>query len=61
VLRFPESELPDVVYLEQMLTAVYLSRPEDSAHYRDVLNLLAAQAVDLNATPATLERLLIEA
>jgi hypothetical protein len=44
-----------------MLTAVYLSRPEDSAHYRDVLNLLAAQAVDLNATPATLERLLTEA
>jgi transcriptional regulator with XRE-family HTH domain len=61
VLRFRESELPDVVYLEQMLTAVYLSRPEVSAHYRDVLNLLAAQAVDLNATTATLERLLTEA
>lgn len=60
VLRFRESELPDVVYLEQMLTAVYLSRPEDSARYRDVLNLLAAQAMDLDATTATLERLLDE-
>jgi transcriptional regulator with XRE-family HTH domain len=57
MLRFHESELPDVVYLEQMLTAVYLSRPEDSAHYREVLNLLAAQAGDLSATTATLERL----
>jgi transcriptional regulator with XRE-family HTH domain len=60
VLRFSESELPDIVYLEQMRTAVYLSRPEDSAHYRDVLNRLAAQAGDLTATTATLERLLNE-
>ena len=60
LLRFRESELPDVVYLEQMLTAVYLSRPEDTAHYRDVLNLLAAQAGDLDATTATLGRLLDE-
>jgi transcriptional regulator with XRE-family HTH domain len=60
VLRFSESELPDVVYLEQMLTAVYLSRQEDSAHYREVLNRLTTQAGDLNATTATLERLLQE-
>ena len=61
VLRFGESELPDVVYLEQMLTAVYLSRPEDSAHYRDVLNRLTTQAGDLDATTATLELLLQDA
>jgi transcriptional regulator with XRE-family HTH domain len=61
LLRFPQSELPDVVYLEQVLTAVYLSRPEDSAHYRDVLNRLAAQAGDLNATAATLKWVLDEA
>jgi transcriptional regulator with XRE-family HTH domain len=58
LLRFPQSELPDVVYLEQMLTSVYLNRPEDSAHYRDVLNRLAAQAGDLDAATAALERLL---
>jgi transcriptional regulator with XRE-family HTH domain len=57
VLRFSESELPDVVYLEQMLTAVYLNRQEDSAHYREVLNRLTTQAGDLDATTATLERL----
>jgi transcriptional regulator with XRE-family HTH domain len=58
VLRFRESELPDVVYLEQMLTAVYLSRPEDTARYRDILNRLATQSGRLDETTATLERLL---
>ena len=41
-------------------SAVYMSRPEDSAHCRDVLNRLAAQAGDLKATMATLERVLGE-
>jgi transcriptional regulator with XRE-family HTH domain len=50
MLRFSESELPDVVYLEPLLTAVYLSKPEDSARYRDVLDHLAAQAEDLGAS-----------
>ena len=58
MLRFGESELPDVVYLEQMLTAVYLTRPGDTAHYLDVLNRLAAQAEGFDATAATLERIL---
>jgi hypothetical protein len=40
-----------------MLTAVYLNRQEDSAHYREVLNRLTTQAGDLDATTATLERL----
>ena len=44
--------------LEQMLTAVYLTRPGDSAHYRDVLNRLAAQASDIGETTASLERFL---
>jgi transcriptional regulator with XRE-family HTH domain len=57
LLRFSESELPDVMYLEQLLTAVYLSRPGDSACYRDVLDRLATQAQDLGASAATLERI----
>jgi len=57
MLRFSEADLPDVVYLEQMLTAVYLSRHGDSACYRDVLDGLAAQAEDPRASSATLERI----
>lgn len=50
MLRFRESELPDVVYLEPLLTAVYLSKPEDIACYRDVLDCLATQAEDLGTS-----------
>ena len=55
MLRFSEAELPDVVYLEQLLTAVYLSKPGDSACYRDVLDRLAAEAEDPGGSAATLE------
>jgi transcriptional regulator with XRE-family HTH domain len=58
MLRFIESELPDVVYLEQVLTAVYLSKPGDSAGYRDVMDRLACQAEDLGASAMILERML---
>ena len=57
MLRFSEAELPDVVYLEQLLTAVYLSRPGDSACYRDVLDHLATQAEDPGASAAILEKI----
>lgn len=57
MLRFTEAGLPDVVYLEQLVTAVYLSRPGDSACYRDVLDRLATQAEDPGASTATLERI----
>jgi hypothetical protein len=60
MLRFSEAGLPDVVYLEQVLTAVYLNKPGDSACYRDVLDRLAAQADDPSATAATLERIRAE-
>jgi transcriptional regulator with XRE-family HTH domain len=58
MLRLSESELPDVVYLEQMRTAVYLSKPSDTAYYRDVLNRVATRAENLDATAANLERIL---
>jgi transcriptional regulator with XRE-family HTH domain len=50
MLRFSESELPDVVYLDPLLNAVYLSKPEDTARYRDVLDRLAAQAESLGTS-----------
>jgi transcriptional regulator with XRE-family HTH domain len=58
MLRFSEAELADVVYLEQLLTATYLSRPTETACYRDVLNRLAAQAEHPDAAATTLDRLL---
>ncbi|WP_176604522.1 helix-turn-helix domain-containing protein [Streptomyces lycii] len=40
MLRFPESDLPDVVYLEQLTSALYLDKAEDVAHYRRVMDRL---------------------
>jgi Domain of unknown function (DUF5753)/Helix-turn-helix domain len=58
MLRFSEAELPDVVYLEHLFTAVYLNKPSDTAPYRDVLNRMAAVADPPDMTAAALERIL---
>jgi transcriptional regulator with XRE-family HTH domain len=44
LLRFAERELPDVVYLEQLTSAVYLDRREDADHYMEVMDHLSAGA-----------------
>lgn len=33
ILSFPEPDLSDVVYMEQLTSALYLDKPEDVAHY----------------------------
>ncbi|MBV9381997.1 MAG: helix-turn-helix domain-containing protein [Streptosporangiaceae bacterium] len=57
-LRFREAELPDVVYLEQLASAVYLTKPADTAFYADVLNRLAAEAEQPAETAARLHGML---
>jgi transcriptional regulator with XRE-family HTH domain len=44
ILRFAEPDLQDVVYLEQLTTAVYLDRREDLDHYMEVMDHLSAEA-----------------
>lgn len=44
VLRFPGGDIPDVVYLELLDRALYLSKPGDLGYYGDVLAHLAAEA-----------------
>ncbi|MEU1667326.1 helix-turn-helix transcriptional regulator [Streptomyces sparsogenes] len=41
LLRFPESDLPDIVYLEQLTSALYLDKPEEVGQYRRVLERLS--------------------
>lgn len=40
LLSFPESDLSDVVYLEQLTSALYLDKREDVAHYEQALKEL---------------------
>jgi len=58
ILRFPERELPDVVYMEQLTSALYLDKPADSDHYMEVMDRLSVQAEEPRATRRFLERLL---
>ena len=56
VLRFGEPEVPDVVYIEQLTSAVYLDKREDVDHYMEVMNHLSTEAL----TPIQSARFLTE-
>ena len=44
ILRFSEPDLPDIVYLEQLTSALYLDRNQDVEHYLVVMDRLCVQA-----------------
>ncbi|RJO73442.1 XRE family transcriptional regulator [Nocardia panacis] len=44
ILRFAESELPDIVYLEHLTSALYLDRRQDLALYLSVMDRLSVQS-----------------
>jgi len=54
LLRFAEPELPDVVYIEQLTSALYLDGREDVDHYREVMNELSTQALTPDRTARVL-------
>jgi hypothetical protein len=45
LLRFAEPDLPDIVYLEQLNSALYLNRDVDVMNYLQIINRLAAGAL----------------
>jgi transcriptional regulator with XRE-family HTH domain len=44
ILRFSEPDLPDIVYLEQLTSALYLDKNEDVQHYLVIMDRLCVQA-----------------
>ena len=58
ILRFSEPDVPDVVYLEQLNSAIYLDQPDDVVSYMTVMNQLCVQAETGPASRATLGDLL---
>jgi Domain of unknown function (DUF5753) len=60
-LQFPEDELADVVYLEQLTSALHTDRPADVAHYHQVMDRLSARAELPAATTVILREILEEA
>ncbi|NGN67202.1 helix-turn-helix domain-containing protein [Streptomyces sp. A7024] len=60
MLRFEEPDLPDIVYLEQLTSALYLDKRDDVEHYMVVMDRLCAESDTHEETVRFLERLLAE-
>jgi transcriptional regulator with XRE-family HTH domain len=61
ILRFPEPDLPDLVYLEQLNSAQYLDHPDDVINYVTVMDQLCVQAETGTASKDMLRALLKQA
>lgn len=58
ILRFSEPDLPDVVYLEQLTSAIYLDKRDDLDRYQAVMERLCLDAVPIPETKRALTRIL---
>jgi transcriptional regulator with XRE-family HTH domain len=58
ILRFPEPDLPDLVYLEQLDSATYLDHPDQVVNYMSVMDQLCVQALSKKASIQMLSGLL---
>ncbi|MCY9785984.1 helix-turn-helix domain-containing protein [Nocardiopsis sp. EMB25] len=54
ILRFPTPQLPDVVYLEQLSSALYFDKYDDTHRYALTMDHLATQAPPPNETEGIL-------
>jgi transcriptional regulator with XRE-family HTH domain len=60
ILRFPDQDLPDIVYVEQLASALYLDKREDVERYVEAMERLAVEADPPNETADTLGGILRE-
>jgi transcriptional regulator with XRE-family HTH domain len=57
ILRFAQPDLPDIVYLEQLTSALYLDKRADVEHYALVMDRLVAQVEPPARTAAILSKI----
>ncbi len=60
MLRFPESDLPDVVYLEQLTSALYLDKRDEVAQYARLMDRLRTEGLTQAGTRDLLRTILRE-
>ncbi|WP_250562948.1 helix-turn-helix domain-containing protein [Sphaerisporangium fuscum] len=60
ILRFSEPDLPDVVYLEQLTSAIYLDKRDDLDRYQAVMERLCLDAIPVGETTKALTKILDE-
>jgi hypothetical protein len=61
VLRFPDHELPDVVYVEHLTSALYLSKQEDVDQYLHVMESICVRSAPPDRTVEIVGNVLNEA
>jgi len=60
ILRFPEPDLPDVIYVEQLTSALYLDKRDDVDFYVEVMERMCVEAEPPGRTAEILEETLRE-
>jgi hypothetical protein len=60
ILRFPEQDLPDVIYIEQLTSALYLDKRDDIDHYAAAMERLCVEAERPDRTGDILGKILRE-
>jgi hypothetical protein len=60
VLRFADQELPDVVYVEHLTSALYLSKQEDVDQYMHVMESIAVRSAPPDRTADIIGKILSE-
>ncbi len=58
ILRFPDQDLPDVVYIEQLTSALYLDKRDDVDNYAAAMERLCIEADPPNHTAEILDEIL---
>jgi transcriptional regulator with XRE-family HTH domain len=60
ILRFPEKDLPDIVYAEQLTSAFYLDKRDDVDHYAEAMERLCLEAEPPTRTAEILSEILLD-
>ncbi|WP_376771112.1 helix-turn-helix domain-containing protein [Rhizomonospora bruguierae] len=60
LLRFAEQDLPDIVYMEQLTSALYLDKRDDLDYYAAAMERLCVEADPPGRTGQILERILAD-
>jgi transcriptional regulator with XRE-family HTH domain len=60
ILRFPDQELPDVVYLEHLTSAIYLNKTDEVDQYLHVMESICVRAAPPDRTAELLDKILDE-
>lgn len=60
MLRFAEPDLPDVVYVEQLVGAQYIDKPDHVVRYTEVMDRLALESLNPVRTTQFVQALLAE-